>query len=365
MRIAYGIHGYGQGHATRAWAVLPDLLRRHEVRIFAGGNAYEALCGSFDVHRIPTLGFAYRGARASKWLTFKRNFPFVFDLMSVGAVTRRMLSEFRGFAPDIAVCDCEPWTFRAAGMLGIPRIAFDHFGIMVRCRLRQSWRRWAQGLVDRSVYRFLVGPAERALVSSFYPASPRSSAVQMVGPLLRAQVRSVAPSQHSHVLAYLNQGKNQLTPSTCDALANAGLKVLLYGTDRRGRQGNVHFCPPSDRAFLEDLASCRAVICTAGNQLVGEAMYYGKPLLVIPESSVEQHINAAAIAGLSVGECTEPEQLTSHRIRTFLERAPAYARNARRLARDGKTEAIETLERWIGELTRRRPYRDRLHEAVA
>lgn len=365
MRIAYGVHGYGQGHATRAWAVLPDLLRRHDVRIFAGGNAFETLSVSFDVYQIPTLGFCYRGARASKWRTFTHNLPHAFDLMTLGATTRHVLAEFRSFVPDIVVCDCEPFTFRVAGLLSIPRIAFDHFGIMVRCRVPMSWRRWVQGLVDRAIYQFLVGRADRALVSSFYPAEPRSTGVHLVGPMLRQQVRSITPSQHSHILAYLNQGIHQLTPSVLSALANTGVKVLLYGANRSGKTGSVHFQPRCDRRFLEDLASCRAVIGTAGNQLVGEALQYGKPLLVVPESSVEQHMNADAIAHLSVGEWVEPRQLTTERVRSFLERAPAYAENSRRLARDGRDEAVETLDTWITELAHQRSCDNGLREAMA
>src|ERR1700685_3997997 len=36
MRIVYGVHGYGWGHATRALGVLPDLMRPHEVLVLAG-----------------------------------------------------------------------------------------------------------------------------------------------------------------------------------------------------------------------------------------------------------------------------------------------------------------------------------------
>ena len=36
MRIVYGIHGYGRGHATRALGVLPELRQRHEVLGLAG-----------------------------------------------------------------------------------------------------------------------------------------------------------------------------------------------------------------------------------------------------------------------------------------------------------------------------------------
>jgi len=32
--IAYGVHGYGKGHAMRASAVLPELVRRHGVLVW-------------------------------------------------------------------------------------------------------------------------------------------------------------------------------------------------------------------------------------------------------------------------------------------------------------------------------------------
>jgi uncharacterized protein (TIGR00661 family) len=365
MRIAYGVHGYGHGHATRACAVLPDLLRRHDVRIFAGGDAFETLSDAFDVRQIPTLAFAYRNGRRSTWLTLKRNLPLMNDIVGVGDTTRSVLDELRRFAPHVVVCDCEPWTFRAACLLSIPRIAFDHFGIMVRCKVPLPWLDWLKSLVDRSVYQLMVGRASRALVSSFYSAPARSPGVRLIGPLLRGQARSVAPSEGSHLLAYFNQGAIQLTDSILQALTGAGPEVRLYGARRQGRFGNVIFRPRADRPFLEDLASCRAVISTAGNQLVGEAMQFGKPLLVMPEASVEQRMNAAAIARLSLGESIDTDELTPGVIRRFLERAPAYAENALRQARDGGQEAIETLEKWIAELSPREVRGERYREAMA
>jgi uncharacterized protein (TIGR00661 family) len=327
VRIAYGVHGYGHGHAT--------------------------------------LAFAYRGGRRSTWLTFKRNVPLISDIAGIGETTRAVLGEFSQFAPDVAICDCEPWTFRAAGLLSVPRIAFDHFGIMVRCSVPLPLGDWMRSLVDRSVYQFLVGCAERAIVSSFYTAPTRSPDVRMIGPLLRGQVRSLEPSDGTHLLAYFNQGAIQLTESILHALGQAGMEVRLYGARRQGRTGNILFRPRADRAFLEDLASCRAVISTAGNQLVGEAMQFGKPLLALPEASVEQRMNAAAIARLSLGEWIEPEGLTPELIRAFLERVPWYAANARIQAKDGKEEALETLEKWFGELSPSELRRNALREAVA
>jgi hypothetical protein len=73
--------------------------------------------------------------------------------------------------------------------------------------------------------------------------------------------------------------------------------------------------------FLEDLAGCRAVISTAGNQLIGVALYLCKPVCVMPEACVEcveQRLNAGSNIGRNV--------------------------------RDGGPEAVEILEQFLREL---------------
>jgi UDP:flavonoid glycosyltransferase YjiC (YdhE family) len=51
--------------------------------------------------------------------------------------------------------------------------------------------------------------------------------------------------------------------------------------------------PTCNDEFIADLASCKAVISSRGQQLIGEARYFGKPPLVVrmPKQH-EQEINA-------------------------------------------------------------------------
>jgi uncharacterized protein (TIGR00661 family) len=128
--------------------------------------------------------------------------------------------------------------------------------------------------------------------------------------------------------------------------------VKVYGTQRIGHSGNISFHPPSRLPFLADLASCQAVISTAGNQLVGEAMHLGKPLLVMPEACVEQRCNATAVEDMGIGEKLPHEALSADAIRRFLEKVPSYKLNMRRFARDGRVEAIDALESYFKELSR-------------
>ena len=47
----------------------------------------------------------------------------------------------------------------------------------------------------------------------------------------------------------------------------------------RARTGvDIEYRPLSNTQFVADLSSCRAVFATAGNQLISEAMHFGKPL---------------------------------------------------------------------------------------
>jgi uncharacterized protein (TIGR00661 family) len=353
MRIAYGVHGYSRGHATRALSVAQALGRRHEIQVFAGGDAHEILRGHFDVEHIPTLGFSYRDGRRSNWQTLRHNWPRLIELATGGPSVRALRERLEHFQPDAIISDAEPWTQAAGRALGVPRIAFDHFGILVHCDVRLPLIDWFKGLFDRCAYRWLMRGPERVLVSSFFKAAARRPGVDVIGPIVREEVRSQLPAHGNHVLAYFNQGSAQLSPSVLDALHGAGTRVLLYGTGRTGDSDNISFRPAGVAGFLEDLASCRAVVCTAGNQLVGEAMVLGKPLLVVPESTVEQRLNAREVVALGIGEQVAMHRLSAPVIRDFLSRVDAYAERCQSQAHDGRAQAVEILERWMAELGER------------
>ncbi len=352
MRIAYGIFGYGRGHATRAAAVLRELSSRHELLLIAGGDAYDQLSGSYPVMRIPTLGYAYGGSgKRSNYLTIRQNSWHVLDILFRGPVSQQVTAAMKDFHPDVVISDAEPWTHRAARRLGIPRIGFDHFGIMVHCKLPMPWLDWLRSFRDVWIYRILMRRPQRVIVSSFYDAPPRWPGVEVIGPLLRDEVLQIPSVDGDHFLCYFNKGQHQFTPEVEQTLRSISGPVYVYGvTGRRGMSGNIDFRPPSNMPFVEDLASCRAIISTAGNQLVGEALHFGKPMLVMPEDCVEQRLNAAAISRLGIGMETTFAAFSPAVVQRFLELEPTYRERTRVVARDGRAEAIRTIERFLREL---------------
>ncbi len=352
MRIVYGVHGYGRGHATRALAVLPHLAHRHKVLVLAGGDAYAAIWPDYPVVRIPTLGFAYgrNSGRRSNWQTLRLNLPAALDLTLQGPVFGMVRDTIQDFAADVVIGDAEAWTHRVAQSMKIPRISFDHIGIMAHCHPEIEWHDRPEACMDTFFYRTLMGRPERVIVSSFYPAPPRRPGVCVVGTLPRQAVREARPTRGEHLLAYFNQGHHQFRPQLLEALEQVGCPVHVYGTPRRGRHGLLTFLPPSNLPFIEDLAACRAVISTAGNQLMGEAVYLDKPVLVMPERCVEQRLNAAAVERLGIGMRTTPDEFTAECVKAFLANEHQYIMQMRHHVRDGLGEALAAIERFLGEL---------------
>src|SRR5262249_31975083 len=93
-----------------------------------------------------------------------------------------------------------------------------------------------------------------------------------------------------------------------------------------------------------------AVISTAGNQLMGEAILLGKPMLVMPEDCVEQRMNAAAVERMDIGMRCPAHRLNANVIRRFLDRCDEFASNMRQYERDGLEPAVAAIERFLDEL---------------
>ncbi|MCK5261223.1 MAG: hypothetical protein KAJ44_03505, partial [Thermoplasmatales archaeon] len=61
-RILYGLCGEGLGHASRSRILINHLKKEHNIRIVAGGKAYDFLSREFDcVEEIESPRFIYEG----------------------------------------------------------------------------------------------------------------------------------------------------------------------------------------------------------------------------------------------------------------------------------------------------------------
>ncbi len=100
-------------------------------------------------------------------------------------------------------------------------------------------------------------------------------------------------------------------------------EFLVYGYDRRDQQGVLTFRPFSKNGFLQDLASAKAVIATAGFTLISESLYLRKPYLALPmQGQFEQELNAYQLTQLGYGKCAHDS--SAEAIGDFLYRLPDF-----------------------------------------
>ena len=135
MRIAYGIMGYGRGHAMRSSAIIPELEQQgYDVRVYAGPDAYAVMHERFDCKLIPTIAWRYGDdGRVDPARTIQENIGPMADVLFSGKGVEMLHKEWDEFRPDVVISDSEAWTHKVARQRGLPRISLDHVGIMAYC----------------------------------------------------------------------------------------------------------------------------------------------------------------------------------------------------------------------------------------
>ena len=350
-RLAYAVSGEGLGHAARARTLVEELAAEHEVLLYAPGQAYEMLApcaspGRVEVRAIPGLRFRYSSrhrldyvATGAGSLGFLRRFP---------GLIRRVREELEEFEPDAVLCDFEPTLPRAAKPLGVPVISLDHQHFLETYDLGSlpARLRWYARLMGLTVPLFVRGQ-DHTIVSSFYfpPLRPGLTDVTQIGVLLRREIRHARPENGEHLLAYLRRFSGS---RVLEVLSEAGCEVRVYGLGERPPQGNLRFLPVDVDRFAEDLARCRALVSTAGNQLIGEAQYLGKAVLAMPEpGNHEQEINGHFLARSGAGVTLPMEQLSAPQLRRFLDDADHFAERIDRRRLCGNPQALALLQGFL------------------
>jgi uncharacterized protein (TIGR00661 family) len=346
--IFYSMAGEGRGHATRVRTLTELLRERHRVVLLAPGDAHDLLEPAYrgtdvEVRSIPCLRFAYDARHHVSWprsagLTLRY-------LRGLGALKAELSALFRAERADLLLTDFDPGAPRAAEAIGLPYVAVDHQSFLwagdvswLPGRLAVHAR--AMGLGIRAFYRRQA----HTVSSSFFRPEPRPgvSDVTFVGSMLRAGLLAARPERGAHVVAYC---RRQMPANVLESLAASPAEVRVYGLGERPDDGPLRFRPISEQGFIDDLASARAVVATAGNQLLGEVLYLGKPVLALPEAGqTEQLINCHFLARMGGGEWVRPHRLDAATLRGFLERADGLAANIDRDFARGNERALAAIE---------------------
>lgn len=156
---------------------------------------------------------------------------------------------------------------------------------------------WAKRMGAKYFTRISAFGARQKLALSFYVADDRPR-LNVMPPLLRKELFELPLDQEEpfFLIYLLNQGYAQSVIEWHKRNPDVELHCFwdnpehdeVYAYDK-----NLTFHQLHDSKFLNMMARCKGLICTAGFESVCEAMYLGKPILAVPVvGHVEQQWNA-------------------------------------------------------------------------
>ena len=315
LRVLFAVQGEGRGHMTQALA-LGEMLRArgHAVVGCVVGAGRRGAAPAFfrravgtpvETVESPTFAAGADGRiRAAATLAQAAR-----RLDRYGASLDRIETVLEHAEPDVVVSFYEGLTGAYAFLrpLDVPVVAVGH-----------------QFMTGHPAYPLLPGqPVQRAalaaytrlagfgasvrLALSFYDATPPDERTAVVPPLLRRDLFALAdrPSDGS-VLVYLMDAA-LAPPLVAWSDRHPGVRLHVFSdTEPRAHSPALTFHGLSGRAFLERMAVARGVVCTAGFESVSEALWLGRPALMVPTPNhYEQRCNAADAAAVGAGWAAE------------------------------------------------------------
>ncbi|MFY0600307.1 MAG: glycosyltransferase [Cyclobacteriaceae bacterium] len=146
----------------------------------------------------------------------------------------------------------------------------------------------------------------------------------VVPPLLRKEIQTLVITNENHVLAYMvNPGYGEEVEAFHEQYPEEVLHCFWDMKDRPDEyvvDGTLTFHQLNDKKFLSKMAASKGYVTTAGFESVCEAMYMGKPVLMIPVAGhYEQACNA--IDAMKAGAGISAEKFE---IKRLIEYIPEY-----------------------------------------
>ena len=121
--------------------------------------------------------------------------------------------------------------------------------------------------------------------------------VKVVPPLLRNEIFEIRPENGNFILAYMvNSGYGEDIIKWHESNKSLNLHCFWDKAgvdDNFSPHENLTFHKLNDKVFLEYMKNCSGYVSSAGFESICEAMYLGKPVMMVPtEGQFEQECNA-------------------------------------------------------------------------
>ena len=285
MRILYAIQGTGNGHLSRARAIVPELLRQGvSLDLLVSGTQADIPLPYPVRFRFGGLSFIFgKQGGVDLWKTYLRA-----NSMRLQREIRRV--PVRNY--DLVLNDFEPVSAWACKLRGVPCWGVSHQAAVLSPSAPQPEKPDPIGRLILSRY----APVTRQFGFHFQAYEP-----DLYTPVIRNGIRHASLSDAGHYTVYLPAYSDSRIIRVLSGIPSANWRVFSKHSNHAYRFGNVSVQPVSNHAFLESITSCRGVLSAAGFETPSEALFMGKKLCVIPmRAQLEQQCNAAALKAMGV-----------------------------------------------------------------
>lgn len=317
-KVIYGISGEGSGHSSRAREMISHLEGAgHTIKAVSYDRGYQNLKDDFDVFATEGLHIASLDNKVSIPRTVADN---LLKLPEGHKKLQKLRELFKTFGPDCVITDFEPMTAYLAHHYDLPLVSIDNQHRMRYMEYPRPPKLSNDRRLTENIIRAMVPRPDVSLVTSFYFGKPKNERTFVFPPILRQEVLAKQPAEGDHLLVYLTSG----FASFLDILKDFPReRFTVYGCERQGVEENITYKLPSQDGFLDDLASCKAVMATAGFTLMTEALFLRKPYLALPmRGQFEQELNGYLLAKLKYG--ANVRRIGEEAVASFLYRLPEY-----------------------------------------
>lgn len=338
-KIIYGVNGEGLGHATRSTPIIEELIKKNEVKIFAGRRAYEYLSKRFNVEKIYAFDIIYKKNEVAIIETLAKN-SLLFPIFGVISIIKIFLI-MRKFRPDIIISDFEPFTHLVANLLRVRIISIDNQHILTNCRIRFSKRFFLDYIISKIVTILFTGFSTYYIVTTFFYPGVIKKRTFLVAPIIRSKVLKLKPQKGKHIIVYQTSRSYTTLLPILKQLKNEEFRI--YKADREGKEDNIIFRRFMEEQFLKDLATCKAVITNGGFTLISEAIYLDKPVLSVPvKKQFEQILNGIHVSQAGFGE--HHQDINQDTLKNFLKNLTKYENSLHIHHEIGNKKVVEKIE---------------------
>ncbi|MCU0428476.1 MAG: glycosyltransferase [Cytophagaceae bacterium] len=307
LRFLFIVQGEGRGHMTQAIS-LRDLLieHGHEVAAVLVGKSERRQIPEFFTTKIqaPVIPFDSpnfitdkqgKGIRlgATLWQNSLKMSKFL-------AALKQIDEQVKIHQPDIIInfYDLLAGLYQAFYKPTIPSICVGHQYLLLHPDFKFPRKKFLERTLVKLNTQVTAMGAVKKLGLSFRPMKDASALqIKVVPPLLRNELFDLHPQTENFILAYMvNSG---YADEIIEWHKNNPGNIIHCFWDRKDLgpsytpMSGITFHQLDDQKFLDFMRRCRAYVSTAGFESICEAMFLGKPVMMIPtKGQFEQECNA-------------------------------------------------------------------------